>query len=687
AGTTVDHPIYGDRIVERRQSATPEGGIISVQTDITERKRAEEEIAEKEAQLRLALDNMPGGMALVDRDLNYVLFNAQYSELYDFPDGLIKVGGSKRDELRFQAERGDYGPGDAAEAMEEILAIYRKGEAARWERTLANGRTLEFHVAPTPEGGYVSIVTDITERKRAEDNLQENRDQLQALADNLPDFISMKDPDGRFVFVNRRFEEWVCVDRNDVIGKSVHDIYPEEQATEFDALDREVLASRKVATREVELSYPDGNTRTIIGIRFPVISSKGEVLGLGTVNHDITERKRAERELAEKEAQLRVALDNMPGGMMLGDRDLNHVLFNSQYSELLEFPDGLVRVGGSSRDELRYQADRGDFGPGNKDELVEQVVATYQSGEAVSYERAIAGSGRTLQVYVAPTPEGGYVTIATDITERKRAEEALREQTSIIELLHKTTADANQAEDAEAAMRACLEAVCAHTGWPVGHVYVRSPEVPDLLVPTDIWHLDQPERFATFRKVTQKTTFEPGVGLPGRALESGKPAWIVDVTKDPNFPRAKLAEEIGVRAGFAVPVLVGNRVEAVLEFFAATAVEPDEALMQVLGNIGAQVGRAVERKRAEAELAEKEAQLRVALDNMPGGMMLRDRDLNYVLFNSQYSELLEFPDGLVRVGGSSRDVWRYQAERGDYGPGDKDELIEQAVARYQRAKP
>ncbi len=64
AGTTVDQPIYGDRVVERRQSATPDGGIISVQTDITERKRAEGELAEKEAQLRVALDNMPGGMAL-----------------------------------------------------------------------------------------------------------------------------------------------------------------------------------------------------------------------------------------------------------------------------------------------------------------------------------------------------------------------------------------------------------------------------------------------------------------------------------------------------------------------------------------------------------------------------------------------------------------------------------------------
>jgi signal transduction histidine kinase len=71
---------------------------------------------------------------------------------------------------------------------------------------------------------------------------------------------------------------------------------------------------------------------------------------------------------------------------------------------------------------LRYQAERGDFGPGDKDELIEQVLATRQTGEAVSYEREIAGSGRTLEIYVAPTPEGGYASILSDITERKRAE-------------------------------------------------------------------------------------------------------------------------------------------------------------------------------------------------------------------------------------------------------------------------
>ncbi len=171
----------GDRIHERRQSATPEGGIISIVTDITARKRAEAELAEKEAQLRLALDNMPGGMTLGDRDLNYVLFNAQYSELFEYPDGLVKVGGSIRDALRYRADRGDFGPGDKVELVEQVVANYRKGEAVSYQRTIAGGgRTLQVNLGPTPDGGYVTIATDITELKRAEEKLLLAKEQAEA---------------------------------------------------------------------------------------------------------------------------------------------------------------------------------------------------------------------------------------------------------------------------------------------------------------------------------------------------------------------------------------------------------------------------------------------------------------------------------------------------------------------------
>jgi PAS domain-containing protein len=94
-----------------------------------------------------------------------------------------------------------------------------------------------------------------------------------------------------------------------------------------------------------------------------------------------------------------------------------------------------------------------------------------------------------------------------------------------------------------------------------------------------------------------------------------------------------------------------------------------------------------ELKRRDKELAEKQAQLRVALDNMPGGIMLVDKDRNYVFFNSRYCELHDFPEGLLKVGESMRVEDFYQAERGDFGPGDKDDLIEQVGAPTRRAKP
>ncbi len=79
--------------LEQRAAATPEGGPAF--------KRREQELAEKEAQLRAALDNMPGGMKLIDGDRKYLLFNPQYSELHDYPDGLLKARGSILDEARF----------------------------------------------------------------------------------------------------------------------------------------------------------------------------------------------------------------------------------------------------------------------------------------------------------------------------------------------------------------------------------------------------------------------------------------------------------------------------------------------------------------------------------------------------------------------------------------------------------
>ena len=76
-----------------------------LETRVEERTRG---LAEATARLRMALDHMPGGMMVLDRDRNYVVVNDQYAKLHGFPDGVVKVGGSFVNEMRYQAERGDY---------------------------------------------------------------------------------------------------------------------------------------------------------------------------------------------------------------------------------------------------------------------------------------------------------------------------------------------------------------------------------------------------------------------------------------------------------------------------------------------------------------------------------------------------------------------------------------------------
>src|ERR687888_661957 len=183
------------------------------------------------------------------------------------------------------------------------------------------------------------------------------------------------------------------------------------------------------------------------------------------------------------------------------------------------------------------------------------------------------------------------------------AEKALSElytKKKEIELLQVITVAANEASTVEGAMRIALDRVCAHTRWPVGHVHLK--DSTGALVSTSLWHFDNPERYETFRKVSEAMAFAPGTGLPGRVLRERKPAWIVDVTKDPNFPRSKAAQDTGLRAGFAFPVLVGEEVAAVMEFFSGEPAEPDDAVLTIMAHVGGQLGRVIERQRAEDAL-------------------------------------------------------------------------------------
>ncbi|MDQ3945845.1 MAG: response regulator [Actinomycetota bacterium] len=193
-------------------------------------------------------------------------------------------------------------------------------------------------------------------------------------------------------------------------------------------------------------------------------------------------------------------------------------------------------------------------------------------------------------------------------------EETVRVRTGELRLLQLVAVAANVALSREEATRTALDLVCAFTGWPVGHA-LFFPEAGDptggqdgALVSSGIWHIDDAEALRPFQEASAALRFAPGVGLPGRVLAEGRPAWVADIAAELNFPRREAADAAGLRAGMAFPVLVGREMAGVLEFFSRQTEEPDEAVLALMGDVGTQIGRVIERARAEDALqAAKEA--------------------------------------------------------------------------------
>ena len=394
------------------------------------------------ALLTKALDSIDQGILIYDENLIVIAFNQRVLEILDLPQDQFSIGGSFEDWVRFTAEHGGYGAkGPVEERVQRRMAIARLFEPYQTDQTRFDDRVVEIRGKPIPGGGYVTTYTDVTERVRTEQalidttqlletqvqELSDSQEIMQAFADNIPEYISFKDPNGRFIFVNKRFEEWSDMERSEILGKTVREIYPPERAAEIFALDRKVMSDRSVFTRELALVYPDGNKRDVISKRFPVQSADEDVIGLGIVNVDITDLKRAEREVAEKERMLRTALDNMTDGIYVCDDELNFVLFNDRYMELVNLGPDVIRVGAPVEGAIRAIAERGGFGDIDFEAAVASRLSELANGQTLQSEEILDGGGRVVEFRKTSINGGGAVVIATDITARRRNENAVRE--------------------------------------------------------------------------------------------------------------------------------------------------------------------------------------------------------------------------------------------------------------------
>lgn len=405
----------------REENGKPVGTIVEVQ-DISERKKAE--LAMRRVTQSLALAMRGGRMGWWSREVSsgVVQWSPELEEIFGLPHGGFPGTEAAFFELIHPEDRAGVGA-EVQEAVAQrcdyfIVFRYRHADGS-WRWMEGRGRAL-YDDGGAPQWLY-GIGIDITDRKRTEELAQERQRLLQSVFESSPAIIYIKDRDGTLLMVNRRFCELAGRPAEEIVGRRDREIFSDPGA--LDAIlenDRQVFLRDRMCEFEEVMTFADG-THTFISTKVPVegIGFPDKVLVGITI--DITDRKRAEEARRESEQRFRVALEHTPILVYEVDCEL-------RYRWIYNNP---ARYGG--RDVLRMRDDeilpREDVA-----ELMALKEKVLASGVGARREIRLPFAGRIefWEVNAEPLREqdgsiSGLIVAAMDITERKEAEEALRE--------------------------------------------------------------------------------------------------------------------------------------------------------------------------------------------------------------------------------------------------------------------
>ncbi len=344
--STQRHEIFvtnDGRYISIVRTPVASGGWVATHEDITEQKRAEELVIAKAAELQAfnerfdaALSSMSQGLCLFDSEQRLVICNERFREIYGYPKGLVRPGTPLNSILSHLMARG-------ARQGDMTVDDYIAGLKTQTNETFFNldGRIISIVRTPTPDGGWVATHEDVTEQKHAAQLLADQAAELRtvnarfdAAINNMAQGLCLTDADRRVVMANHRFCEIYGLPEELVQpGVSAAVLIGEVTARGFMPEDMSPEEFVRVMPERRSQAVVSADGRTISITRGPIPGG-----GLIATHEDVTERRNAERRLAENAAALKranerfeVAINNMPQGVCLFDteqrrRDRQHAL-------------------------------------------------------------------------------------------------------------------------------------------------------------------------------------------------------------------------------------------------------------------------------------------------------------------------------------------------------------------------
>ncbi len=405
-------------------------GFQGIARDITRRRQAEDALRQSEYQYRALFENANDIILVFDPASEVILeANRRACETYG-RDRSELIGRSLKEFTK-----------DVAQGESEIERLLQSGTSSNFETAHFHKNGSEIHLLCNASlieyqgrKAVLSANRDVTQRKRIEEALAQERNLLRALVDTLPDFVYVKDTQSRFLLANRPVTLAMGAESpEELLGRTDHDYYAPELADKFRADEREVLAAGCPMLNKEELGRKaDGSPAWILTSKAPFRDAAGEIVGIVGVGRDITERKQAEEALQRSEARFRRMAESNLIGIIIGDTTGRFIYVNDAY----------LRMVGYTRDEMDAGCVRWDvITPPDFSGVAENIgqqLETVGVVDALETEH-LHKDGRRVPVLIGLAriegPERQAIGFVIDLTERKRAERKIEEQATYLNSL------------------------------------------------------------------------------------------------------------------------------------------------------------------------------------------------------------------------------------------------------------
>ncbi len=308
--------------------------------------------------LGAGLDLLDQGVTVFDEDLRMVAWNTTFLRLLDFPEFLARPGVNFEDFIRYNAERGDYGPGDPAAQVSERVARARSFQPHVTERVRPNGQILSIRGFPLPHQGFITVYTDITGQRHSQEQiarhqaeleehirlrtealtranaeltaaiesnkaitgaLRRSEQRLREITDAIPAAVAYFDHDWTYRYANKGYAEWFGWSAPEIEGRQIRDVVGQEVFAIVSPYVSRALAGERVSY-EYTLTGRDGTPAQARSTLVPDIAD-GEVIGCYVHSVDVTESRRTQAALAQ--AQKMEAIGQLTGGLA---HDFNNML-------------------------------------------------------------------------------------------------------------------------------------------------------------------------------------------------------------------------------------------------------------------------------------------------------------------------------------------------------------------------